>query len=47
MEKEGLTDLVLPFHGELHYQLLRVGTDENKWRCRLFTGVGKLQGGDS
>lgn len=44
MKEAGLTDLVLPFHGEFHEQLLGVGADEDEWRSRLLTGIRELQG---
>lgn len=43
MKEAGLTDLVLPFHGEFHQQLLGVGADEDEWASRLLTGIGELQ----
>lgn len=43
MKEAGLTDLVLPFHGEFHQQLLGVGADEDEWGSRLLTGIGELQ----
>lgn len=43
MKEVGLTDLVLPFHGEFHQQLLRVGTDEDEWGSGLLTGTRELQ----
>lgn len=45
MKEAGLTDLVLPFHGEFHQQLLGVGADEDEWGGRLLTGIRKLQDG--
>lgn len=42
--KVGLTDLVLPFCGEFHQQLLGIGADEDKWRGRLLTGIRELHG---
>lgn len=42
--KVRLTDLVLPFYGEFHQQLLGIGADEDKWGGRLFTGIKELQG---
>lgn len=44
MKEAGLTDLVLPFHGEFHEQLLGVFADEDEWRSRLLTGIRELQG---
>lgn len=44
MKEAGLTDLVLPFHGEFHEQLLGVGADEDEWRSRLLTGIRELPG---
>lgn len=44
MKEGGLTDLVLPFHGEFHQQLLGVGADEDEWRSRFLTGMGELKG---
>lgn len=40
----GLTDLVLPFYGEFHQQLLGIGADEDEWGGRLLTGIRELQG---
>lgn len=45
MKEVGLTDLVLPFHGEFHQQLVGVGADEDEWGSRLLTGIRELQGG--
>lgn len=44
MKEVGLTDLVFPFHGEFHQQLLGVGADEDEWRSGLLTGIRELQG---
>lgn len=44
MKARGLTDLVLPLHGELHQQLLGVGADEDEWGSGLLAGIGELQG---
>lgn len=41
--RKRLTDLVLPFHGEFHQQLLGVGADEDKWGSRLLTDIRELQ----
>lgn len=38
----GLTDLVPPFHGEFHQQLLGICADEDEWGGRLITGIGEL-----
>ena len=43
MKEAGLTDLVLPFHGEFHQQLLGVGADEDEWGSGLLTGIRELQ----
>lgn len=43
MKEGGLTDLVFPFHGEFHQQLLGVGADEDEWGGRLLAGTGELQ----
>lgn len=43
MKEVGLTDLVLPFHGEFHQQLLGVGADEDEWGSGLLTGIRELQ----
>lgn len=42
MKEDGLTDLVLPFHGEFHQQLLGIGADEDEWGGRLLTGIREL-----
>lgn len=39
----GLTDLVFPFHGEFHQQLLGVGANEDEWRGGLVADVRILQ----
>lgn len=44
MKEGGLTDLVLPFHGEFNQQLLRVRADEDEWGGRLLAGTRELQG---
>lgn len=44
MKEVGLTDLVLPFHGEFHQQLLGIGADEDEWGSGLLTGIRELQG---
>lgn len=44
MKEVGLTDLVLPFHGEFHQQFLGAGADEDEWGSGLLTGIRELQG---
>lgn len=39
----GLTNLVFPFHGKFHHQLLGVGANEDKWRSRLLADLGILK----
>lgn len=39
----GLTDLVFPFHGEFHQQLLGVGANEDEWRGGLVAVVRILR----
>lgn len=42
MKAVGLTDLVPPFYGEFHQQLLGIGADEDERGGRLVTGTGEL-----
>lgn len=43
MKAVGLTDLVPPFYGEFHQQLLGIGADEDEWGGRLVAGIGELR----
>lgn len=42
MKAVRLTDLVPPFYGEFHQQLLGIGADEDEWGCRLVAGIREL-----
>ncbi|KAA0723732.1 Activating signal cointegrator 1 [Triplophysa tibetana] len=42
-EAAALTNLVFPFHGKFHHQLLGVGANEDEWRSRLLADLGTLK----
>lgn len=41
--RAALTNLVFPFHGKFHHQLLGAGANEDEWRSRLLADLGTLK----